>query len=438
MSGQTPISGRKDLKKPADQVQFLLEAEAAIDQKYAELGGVDPQGILSSAPTRKVTGGFAKNYSFGHISGDIFWGRHTGTHFLHGDIRRHYLDDLGGPDSYLGLPTSDELPAGDGTARVMRFEHGTICWHPGHGSWALRGAIHQRWTDLGADKWGLPVADEQPTLDGTGRFNHFVDATTLKPGKSIFWHPDSGAFEVHGVVGEKYASIGFETSYLGYPTSGELPVISGNGDVVALFQRGKIEFLNGEARDVPDQMVREATLETGGVRFKGTLVCKSSGAYGILASFENDAWVSVRAGWVMALQYQTPDGAVLVASQEKTLGGEVTGDTDESATWNYGGFEARIRDHWDEIKNVEMKASLSTTQHVAEMIPALLSYLGILILAGGIIGLGTGLLVMGQPRYGPKYRRPDGTEGQDVEIPLEPAPHGRTGAPEGDTVGGFR
>jgi hypothetical protein len=430
MSGQTPISGAGNINKPANQVQLLLEAERAIDQKYAELGG-KPGGIHSLEPMRKVTGGFAKYYPNGTIWGDIFWSRRTGAHFVHGDIRRHYVDDLSGPESYLGLPTSDELPAGDGTARIMHFEHGAICWHPTHGSWALRGAIHRRWSDMGADRWGLPIADEQPTLDGTGRFNHFVDPTTFKAGKSIFWHPDSGAFEVHGVVGEKYASMGYETSYLGYPTSGELPVSTGDGDVIALFQRGTIEFIDGQARDVPDQMVREALLEDGGVRFKGMLVCKSSGAYGVVASFENDAWVSVRAGWVMALNYQAPDGAVFVASKEASLAGEVTGDGNESATWNYGGFEPRIREHWDELRHAEMTSRLSTTQHVAEMIPFVLSLIPMIIGGVLLVGLIGGAFVVGTPRVRPG---PPGSEQPDIEIPIEPAPHGDT---EGDTVGGI-
>lgn len=67
---------------------------------------------------------------------------------------------------------------------------------------------------------GYPVTDETPTPDGVGRYNHFI-------GGSVYWTPATGAHEVHGPIRAKWASMGWETSALGYPTSEVYPVSDG-------------------------------------------------------------------------------------------------------------------------------------------------------------------------------------------------------------------
>lgn len=57
---------------------------------------------------------------------------------------------------------------------------------------------------------GKPITDETGTPDGVGRYNHFE-------GGSIYWTPKTGAFSVHGSIRDRWASMGWERSYLGYP-----------------------------------------------------------------------------------------------------------------------------------------------------------------------------------------------------------------------------
>lgn len=52
--------------------------------------------------------------------------------------------------------------------------------------------------------------------DGFGYYRHFRDG-------SIFWHPAAGVHEVHGPIRAKWASLGWERSVLGYPTSDQKP-----------------------------------------------------------------------------------------------------------------------------------------------------------------------------------------------------------------------
>ena len=65
----------------------------------------------------------------------IYWSPSTGAHEVHGDIRRKYRDEMGGPAGQLGFPTSDEsdIPGVSGPGRFNTFQQGSILWY---GSWS--------------------------------------------------------------------------------------------------------------------------------------------------------------------------------------------------------------------------------------------------------------------------------------------------------------
>lgn len=96
----------------------------------------------------------------------------------------------------------------------------------------VHGAIRDRYVQLGGPEgWlGFPKTDETGTPDGKGRFNNFEHG-------SIYWHPATAAFEVHGAIRDKWAALGYETSPLGYPKSDEMPFTDGR---ISLFERGAI------------------------------------------------------------------------------------------------------------------------------------------------------------------------------------------------------
>jgi LGFP repeat len=79
---------------------------------------------------------------------------------------------------------------------------------------------------------GYPVTDETATPDGIGRFNHFEN------GGSIYWTPDTGANAVWGEIRKRWESLGWERSYLGYPTSDEVDFPEGGR--ANTFQNGGI------------------------------------------------------------------------------------------------------------------------------------------------------------------------------------------------------
>ena len=102
---------------------------------------------------------------------------------------------LGGPGGWLGQPTIAESPAPDGVGRYRHFANGSIYWHPQTGAWEVHGAIRGLWSSLGWERsfLGYPSTDESAAPDGVGRYNHFQ-------GGSIYWTQQTGAREVHGDI----------------------------------------------------------------------------------------------------------------------------------------------------------------------------------------------------------------------------------------------
>jgi uncharacterized protein with LGFP repeats len=67
-------------------------------------------------------------------------------------------------------------------------------------------AIDEKFAQLGGAQGflGAPSGPEQGIPDGIGSFRHFAHG-------SIYWAPDTGAHEVHGLIRGKWASLGLGT-----------------------------------------------------------------------------------------------------------------------------------------------------------------------------------------------------------------------------------
>ncbi|WP_246076397.1 trypsin-like serine protease [Amycolatopsis cihanbeyliensis] len=159
---------------------------------------------------------FTKNAS-------IYWTPDTGAHGVWGEIRKKWaaLDWERGP---MGYPTTDEVATPDGVARYNHFtKNASIYWTPDTGAHGVWGEIRKKWAALDWERgpMGYPTTDETKTPDGVGRYNHFTK------GGSIYWSPGNGAHEIYGLIKKRWASLGWEKSYLGYPTSGEYSVPGG-------------------------------------------------------------------------------------------------------------------------------------------------------------------------------------------------------------------
>ncbi|WP_039424644.1 LGFP repeat-containing protein, partial [Porphyromonas gulae] len=85
-------------------------------------------------------------------------------------------------------------------------------------------AIDEKYKSLGGENGflGAPVCAESNCPDNVGRYRHCQKG-------SIYWHPDTGAHEMHGDIYAKYAKLGWERSILGYPTTDERATPDGAG-----------------------------------------------------------------------------------------------------------------------------------------------------------------------------------------------------------------
>ncbi len=195
------------------------EVHGSIWVRYREAGGV--RGFLGFPLTDEwPTPDFGGR--FNHFQGgSVYWSPSTGAHEVHGSIREKWAS-LGWERSLLGYPLTDEWPTPDGVGRFNHFQGGSVYWSPSTGAHEVRGSIREKWASLGWERGflGYPLTDETPTPDGVGRFNHFQ-------GGSVYWSPSTGAHEVHGAIRARWEALGWERGFLGYPIIDEFTVPGG-------------------------------------------------------------------------------------------------------------------------------------------------------------------------------------------------------------------
>ena len=209
--------------------RIASQTPSPIDRKYAELGGTN--GFLGSPLTPE---GPASNGRYRHYrGGSIYWSSPTGAHVALGAIYARWAG-LNWERGALGYPVTDETGTPDGVGRFNHFQSGSIYWTPGTGAAEVYGGIRASWSRLGWERGplGYPLTGETGTPDGIGRFNHFQNG-------SIYWTPTTGAFEVRGAIRDRWSSVGWERSSLGYPTSDEYDISGGRRSD---FQRGRIAW----------------------------------------------------------------------------------------------------------------------------------------------------------------------------------------------------
>jgi uncharacterized protein with LGFP repeats len=141
---------------------------------------------------------------------------------VYGTIYLHYRDlfDLKtGAGFNVGLPITEEEAVTGG--RRSRFDNADIYWNAARNeAFEVHGAIRDKWYALGGYSGflGYPLTDESRLLRNgaeIGRYNHFAGGT-------IFWSPNTGAFETHGAIRDMYLhSYNGPIGGLGFPLTDE-------------------------------------------------------------------------------------------------------------------------------------------------------------------------------------------------------------------------
>ena len=108
-------------------------------------------------------------------------------------------------------------------ARLTRFQGGTVYYgSAATGARYVTGATLTKYTAMKAEASVLkyPTTHTNPTARKDGTYQHFQ-------GGSIFWSASTGAHPVTGAIRSKYAALGWERSFLGYPKSDPFAVTGG-------------------------------------------------------------------------------------------------------------------------------------------------------------------------------------------------------------------
>lgn len=224
-------SGIGPLAAPGCQVYWPAPYEVcgAIRDKYNTLGG--PNSFLLWPKTNELTNpdGIGKRTEF--QNGPIYWSPQGGAH----PVVNHFLAAWarhGYENSYIGYPTTDEIVNPDGIGRRQHFTGSTIYWKLNE-AYSIGGAIADRWHALGAEQGdlGYPISDEMVLPDGAGRMNRFERGV-------IYWHPTTGAHPVQGDILAQWSHQGYELSPYGYPVGSATD--DGTGWFTQQFQHGSL------------------------------------------------------------------------------------------------------------------------------------------------------------------------------------------------------
>ncbi len=211
------------------QATGAVDIDVDLRNRWSALGW---EGSYLGYPTTPTTCGLKGGGCFNHFQGgSIYWTPGTGPVDIRTDLRNRW-SALGWEGSYLGYPTTPTTCGLKGGGCFNHFQGGSIYWTPGTGPVDIRTDLRNRWSALGweGSYLGYPTTPTTCGLKDGGCFNHFQ-------GGSIYWTQATGARDVRGPTRDAWAALGWERSWLGYPTGDPQPVAGG---IRQEFQGGNI------------------------------------------------------------------------------------------------------------------------------------------------------------------------------------------------------
>jgi hypothetical protein len=156
----------------------------------------------------------------------------------------------------LGEPLTPETSTPDGIGSFRQYRGGFIYWHPNTGAYELHGDILALYQRLGgsASFLGFPQTDELAGARPGSRVSRFE-------GGAIFWSPTTGAHEIHGQIYIRYLYLEAERGFLGLPISDEESVPGGRKSE---FQGGTLYWSGDSGAHEIHGMIRERYRQLGG------------------------------------------------------------------------------------------------------------------------------------------------------------------------------
>ncbi|MDQ6650649.1 MAG: hypothetical protein M3Z02_11145 [Actinomycetota bacterium] len=235
-TGSLPgISGIVDISQFAGDLSALAAMAdgtvTPIQSHWISLGGASSYLGAVAGPEYAVPGGRAQDFA----GGTVYWSPATGATAVHGSIAERYRS-LGGPASFLGLPTNDEIAVPGG--RMSAFAGGQLYWSTSTGAHEIHGALLEHYLALGGPSSGLGL----PTTDETGVTGVAGARRSQLSGATLLWSPSTKAQAVHGAIRDRYEALSGPAGMLGLPTTDEYAV---NGGRAQTFTGGRVFWSAG-------------------------------------------------------------------------------------------------------------------------------------------------------------------------------------------------
>jgi uncharacterized protein with LGFP repeats len=188
-------------------------------------------------PTASEVCGIAENGCFQDFqNGTVTWTPARGAFMVMGPIYSSWTAAKRESGS-LGFPTSPQVCGLVAGGCYQNFQNGAILWSPGTGAQiSPTGPIRTAWGAMGFERGGMgyPTSGVVCGLRDGGCYQNFQAGAFL-------WSPATGAQPSGGQIRVRYASLGFENSFLGYPVTGDICILA-NGGCYQNYQHGSITW----------------------------------------------------------------------------------------------------------------------------------------------------------------------------------------------------
>jgi LGFP repeat len=335
-------------------LEEMMAAKQAIDEKYTNLARV-LGAPLGNVQFGKGDGlGFYREYEHGAI----FWRRDLGSHGVYGIIYKKYRA-LGAEGGFLGYPTTDRTLGLDGIGAFNHFEGGSIYWHPAAGAHEVHGAIRAKWQALGSEAFGYPLCDESQAMKNeNGRFNHFrrILPDRSRADASIYWSPETNAQAIVGAIRSHWADLGWESSYLGYPVTDELPWTDPETNKpgrISHFARGAIGWTAEDQQiiAIPERIIlRSGHIGVSSVGGWVELILSSAGTFNYRGHLHNSGFVGMYCEVQSAVKIGNTTEGISPPRKEVNVGGTTSVFDDRDEDWDDNGYSDIIRDNWENLR----------------------------------------------------------------------------------------
>jgi hypothetical protein len=268
-------------------------------------------------------------------------------------------------------------------AQVYTFEHGAIYFSQQTGAHEVHGVIWDTYRNGSMlPVLGLPTTDEQPVTGG--RVSHFQIG-------SIYYNGSTNqAFEVQGLIQNKYLDLGGPDSYLGMPTSNELDIPGGK---VSNFEGGKIVWKTGDAEAFDVSHVSSMTfssdrLDLGDVYGWAQITISDDGSYHLTGHFHNDGIPSYNVKLGLVVPGLT-SSYVFQLAQDGHLPGTLEFGAREF-NLNVSGNDPTLAANWGDLEGSHASFAATTDGDWNSVVGQLTQASGVVLRVAGLNLLATG------------------------------------------------